>query len=147
MVTVPNFCPAVPALRRNPVFLFLMDPFRKPAPFQPDIAVDVTEVMDTKWAMLDAMESQMYEWLPWLDGVIESVPTDPSARRAWLETAWAGFFAEPVAMGRAALARWYGRKAAARVKYAELFEVCEYGRQPSEEDIRQLFPFFPKRKG
>ena len=103
MVTVPHFCPSVPALRKNPVFLYLMDSFQKPTPFHPDIAVDVTGAMDTKWSMLDAMESQMYEWLPWLDGSLH-----------------------------------------AKTRFAELFEVCEYGHQPSDEEIRRLFPFFPE---
>jgi len=29
------------------------------------------------------------------------------------------------------------------VKHAEAFEVCEYGRQPDEAEIKRLFPFFP----
>jgi hypothetical protein len=29
------------------------------------------------------------------------------------------------------------------VKYAEAFEICEHGRQPGDEEIRRLFPFFP----
>jgi len=33
---------------------------------------------------------------------------------------------------------------AAKVQYAEAFEICEYGRQPSESEIRELFPFFPE---
>jgi hypothetical protein len=28
------------------------------------------------------------------------------------------------------------------VKDAEAFEVCEYGRRPTEADLRRLFPFF-----
>jgi hypothetical protein len=28
------------------------------------------------------------------------------------------------------------------VRDAEAFEVCEYGRQASESDLRRLFPFF-----
>ncbi|MBI4627057.1 MAG: PIG-L family deacetylase, partial [Verrucomicrobia bacterium] len=31
------------------------------------------------------------------------------------------------------------------IKYAEAFEICEYGRQPNEEEIRRLFPFFPRK--
>ena len=37
------------------------------------------------------------------------------------------------------LKRWYGDKAAS-VKYAEGFEICEYGKQPSDDEIKQLFP-------
>ena len=29
-----------------------------------------------------------------------------------------------------------------KVRYAQAFEVCEYGRRPSEADLRRLFPFF-----
>lgn len=145
MVTVPHFCPAAPPLRKNPVFLFLMDQFQKPAPFQADIAVDVSDVMDVKWSMLDAMESQMYEWLPWLDGILESVPVEASARRDWLQRTWDPFFRAPTSVGRAALEKRYGKRHATRVKYAELFEICEYGHQPSEQEIRRLFPFFPKK--
>ncbi|MCP5120521.1 MAG: PIG-L family deacetylase, partial [bacterium] len=27
-------------------------------------------------------------------------------------------------------------------RYAEAFEISEYGRRPGEEEIRRLFPFF-----
>ena len=36
-----------------------------------------------------------------------------------------------------------GLHSAAKVQYAEAFEICEYGRQPAEAEIRALFPFFP----
>ena len=29
------------------------------------------------------------------------------------------------------------------VKHAEAFEICEYGRRPSKEEIKKLFPFLP----
>lgn len=141
MVTVPNFCPHVPALRKNPVFLFLMDPFQKPTPFQPDVAVDVTDVMELKWDMLDAMESQFYEWLPWLDGHLDEVPADPAQRRAWLPGYWDAYFRQPAQMARDALIKRYGPQRAAAIHYAELFEICEYGTRPTPEDIAQMFPF------
>lgn len=37
----------------------------------------------------------------------------------------------------------YGDEQGQQVKYAEAFEICEYGRQPNKEDLRKLFPFFP----
>jgi LmbE family N-acetylglucosaminyl deacetylase len=142
MVTVPNFCPDATALPKNPVFLYLMDDFQKPYPFQPDVVVDVGDVMTVKWDMLDAMDSQFYEWLPWLDGKLDDVPKDPAARRAWMERTWDDFFRQPANKAREALTRWYG-PAGGQVEYAELFEICEYGHQPSPEELRRLFPFFP----
>jgi hypothetical protein len=41
-----------------------------------------------------------------------------------------------------ALRKRYGAKADS-VQHAEAFEITEYGRQPSEEELRQLMPFFP----
>jgi hypothetical protein len=43
---------------------------------------------------------------------------------------------------RAKLAEFYGADKAAQIKYVEAFEICEYGRRPSKEDIKKLFPFF-----
>jgi LmbE family N-acetylglucosaminyl deacetylase len=145
MVTVPNYCPESPALKKNPVFLHLMDGFKRPIPFQADIAVDVSDVMDVKWSMLDAMESQMYEWLPWLDGSLETVPADPEARRQWMRKAWDKFFRAFAKQGEKAMVKWYGKRGA-KAKYVELFEISEYGHQPSKTEIMRLFPFFPARK-
>src|SRR5207247_3870249 len=39
MVTVPFFCPDVPPLKNNPVFMYYSDDFQKPNPFRPDIVV------------------------------------------------------------------------------------------------------------
>ena len=39
---------------------------------------------------------------------------------------------------RASLVKWYGADAGNQVKSAEAFEICEYGRQPAEADIKQL---------
>ncbi|MCL4217865.1 MAG: PIG-L family deacetylase [Candidatus Hydrogenedentes bacterium] len=143
MVTVPNFCAETPRLERNPVFLYLMDHFTKPYPFQADVAVAVDDVMDVKWQMLDAMESQVYEWLPWLANRFDEVPTDKDERLKWLQAHWNNRFQEAAEYARPALDRWYGARAASKVQFAEAFEICEYGHQPSPGELRQLFPFFP----
>lgn len=146
MVTVPNFCPEAPRLARNPVFLYMSDAFTKPAPFRPDIAVDVTDAMDVKLDMLDAMESQMYEWLPWLAGKLDTVPTEASRRRQWLKDTWAPFFAQQTKLASPALVKWYGAAKAKRILFAEGFEICEYGHQPSRAELAELFPFFAANK-
>jgi hypothetical protein len=43
---------------------------------------------------------------------------------------------------RDALIQWYGPERGKAVKFAEAFEICEYGRRPDAKEIRQLFPFF-----
>ena len=139
MVTVPHVTPDVPALRKNPVFMYFQDGFQKPAPFEPHVAVAIDDVFDKKIDMLDAHVSQFYEWLPWHAGVLDKVPADPAARKRWLASQREGRISPNV---RAALVKWYGKQRAEAVKQAEAFEVCEYGSRPSEEDLRRLFPFF-----
>lgn len=36
-------------------------------------------------------------------------------------------------------------KKASMTKHAEIFEICEYGSQPTAEEIRKLFPMLPKK--
>ena len=138
MVVVPNVCPDTPALRKNPVFFYFEDDFQKPAPFRPDVAIDITDVWEKKVDALDAHVSQMYEWLPWVDGKLDQVPKDPQARRQWLANSWRG--QEPAPAVRKALEKWYGADRARNIRYAEAFEVCEYGSQPDEAELKRLFP-------
>jgi len=42
---------------------------------------------------------------------------------------------------RDALVKFYGEERGRKVRYAQAFEVCEYGRQPSRDELKQLFPF------
>jgi len=143
MVTVPNICPDTPALRRNPVFMYFQDGFQKPNPFSPDVAVSIDDVIDKKIDMLDAHVSQMYEWLPWHAARLEQVPKDSAARKEWLRKQRAGGQLNPAL--RTALAKWYGEEAAKQIKFAEAFELCEYGSRPGTAELRQLFPFFPEQ--
>lgn len=141
MVVVPNVAPDTPPLEKNPVFLYFQDHFQRPNPFRPDIAVAIDDVFDKKIAALDAHVSQFYEWLPWVDRRLHEVPKDPAERRKWLAKERAGRITPEI---RKALEKWYGPERAAKVQYAEAFEICEYGRQPSEQEIRQLFPMLGK---
>ncbi len=137
MVVVPNVAPDTPPLRKNPVFLYFEDQFQKPAPFRADVAVSIDETFAKKIDALDAHVSQFYEWLPWVDGRLDEVPKDVAERKKWL----AGTRSRPVSRAvRSALEKWYGPEKAAKVVHAEAFEVCEYGRRPSDEDLRKLFP-------
>jgi len=146
MVTVPYFCPDTPHLTKNPVFLFSEDEFRRPNPFTADIAVSIESVIEKKLAAMDALESQFYEG--GCNGGAHLVP-DPkdagavAARKKQVRMEFEGYFSEPARNHRAALERVYGAEAAGKIRYAENFEICEYGRRPAPDEIRKLFPFLP----
>jgi len=144
MVTVPKFCPETPHLRNNPVFLYSEDGFERPNPFRADIVVAIDEVIDKKVEALMTMESQFVE-----GGANGSEPKDAADREARRQRGFAGFKARAAATAdrhRKKLLELYGLEAGAKVRYAEAFEICEYGRRPSAEEIRRLFPFFPDGK-
>ena len=146
MVTVPFFCPDTPALKTNPVFLFSSDRFQKPYPFQADIAVAIDEVFEQKVDALLALESQTFEGgaLGSAELMAANPPADqPEARREWLRQKWHTRQGSEANRYRSALVKWYGDAAGEAVKYAETFEICEFGRQPSKEEIKRLFPFLP----
>jgi LmbE family N-acetylglucosaminyl deacetylase len=137
MVGVPNIAPDTPPLRKNPVFLYFQDNFKKPNPFQPDIAVDISNVIDKKVYSLDAHQSQFYEWLPWIGGYENHIPEEQSERLAWLKKLRGNGITPAV---KSSLEKWYGIAKAGQVSFAESFEICEYGSRPSDEDIKRLFP-------
>jgi hypothetical protein len=143
MVTVPFFCPDVPPLKKNPIFLYSPDRFQKPNPFQPDIAVSIDSVIEKKLAAMAALESQFYEG--GANGSAELISTDPAKQKERQQQVRASFEnrARDIATRfRGKLADFYGKEAADKVRYAEAFEVCEYGRQPNQAELKTLFPFF-----
>jgi LmbE family N-acetylglucosaminyl deacetylase len=140
MVAVPNVAADTPPLKKNPVFLYFQDHFQRPNPFRPDIAIDITSAYDQKIHAMDAHTSQMYEWLPWIGGFLDQVPANPADREKWLAKTRAVHITPEV---RKSLEKWYGNEKAAAVKHAEAFEICEYGRQPDDTEIKRLFPMLP----
>jgi LmbE family N-acetylglucosaminyl deacetylase len=138
MVAVPAVLPNVPIVKRNPTFLYYEDRFRKPTPFSPDIVVDISSVWEKKIDAFDANESQFYEFQTNVNASVE-VPADKVERKKWLAKRRTPTASPEVV---AAYAKWYG--AGKRPAYFEAFEICEYGAQPDEARIRELFPMLPR---
>lgn len=136
MVIVPNVAADTPPLKKNPVFLYSEDRFQRPNPFEPDIVVAIDSVFDQKIYALAAHESQFFEWLPWTSGDLEKVPKEEKERLQMLAN-WRSNAPNEAAM--VALKKWYGDKAS-EIKHVESFEICEYGNQPTDEELRKLFP-------
>ena len=137
MVIVPNVAPDTPPLKKNPIFLYAQDFFQKPNPFTPDIAVDISDTYKQKIYTMAAHESQNFEWLPWTSGRLDEIPEDEQARLDYLAKYRKIRITEEV---RESLIKWYGKDKSVLVTDAEAFEICEYGRRPSDDEIRKLFP-------
>jgi LmbE family N-acetylglucosaminyl deacetylase len=139
LVIVPNVTPDTPPLDKNPVFLYMNDSFDKPNPFSKDIAIVIDEVYDQKMRALAAHESQMFEWGPWTNKIKESsIPEEKEERLAWLKNR-----RSPQTFGQteaAVINKWYPNLDVSEVSHVEYLEICEYGRQPNEQEIKELFP-------
>ena len=147
MVTVPFFCPDVTPLKKNPVFLYSSDGFQKPYPFVPDVAVSVDDVFDIKLAAIHELPSQAYEGgANGSEEQVRAIPpeSNPVARKAWLKENWSRRQSAEASRHRELLVRLYGEEAGRAVKYAETFELCEYGSRPNRDELKRLFPFFDK---
>jgi LmbE family N-acetylglucosaminyl deacetylase len=139
MIRVPHVAPELPALDHNPVVAYLCDDFHKPCAFAADVVIGIDGVMDTKLAMIGCHASQVYEWLPWINGELERVPRGQVGRRRFLRDQWAPRSAEVADRFRAKLVKRYGARKGRAVRYAEAFEVCEYGGKPTADVVRGLF--------
>jgi N-acetylglucosamine malate deacetylase 1 len=147
MVTVPFFCPDIPYLKKNPVFLYSSDGFQKPYPFTPSIAIAISdEEMAQKLDGLHELTSQAYEGGAngSAEHVEKNVPpaSDEVARRAWLQRRWHLRQSGEADRFRANLIKWYGEEKGNAIKFAETFELCEYGSRPNDTELKNLFPFF-----
>ena len=145
MVTVPFFAPDVKPLAKNPVFLYAPDRFQRPNPFRADVAVAIDDVMDKTLDALLVMESQIHEG--GANGDSSLFPAGEPARtrrREEVRKSLANRYAGYANSYRTALAEFYGQARANQVRYAQAFEVCEYGRQPGKDELRRLFPFFDR---
>ncbi|MDR2231654.1 MAG: PIG-L family deacetylase [Tannerella sp.] len=144
MISVPLMIPDGEPLLKAPVFLYMPDRFKKPAPFHADIVVDITPVVEKKIDVISAHESQVFEWLPWNGGYADKVPpaTDAAARRKFSADQFLS--RGSVERFREAALQWYTPEQLNNARYLEAFEICEYGKMPDKDLILKLFPMLPR---
>lgn len=143
MVTVPFFCPDMPAMKKNPVFMYYTDRFMKPAPSRADVVISIDSVIEKKLDALAVMVSQFAEG--GANGSAALYPADAAGQRERQRQVRENFHRRYQAIAvrfAKELAVWYPGAAATSVKHAEAFEVCEYGTQPDRAALKRLFPFF-----
>jgi N-acetylglucosamine malate deacetylase 1 len=140
LVMVPLFCPETPIPENWPIFGCSWDHFQCPS-FTADVVVEIDSVIDDKLKLMDCHKSQFYEWLPWNKGYkdFDYNKLSKAEIRTWLTENWLCRNLQQAELYRDKIKEFYG-DAADQVKHVESFEITEYGRIPSKEEIRELFP-------
>ncbi|OHD73242.1 MAG: GlcNAc-PI de-N-acetylase, partial [Spirochaetes bacterium RBG_13_68_11] len=119
ILTVPNMVALTDILPRSPVVLSFADSFTRPCPFQADVVVGIDSVVERKLDMLHCHVSQVYEWLPFNQGVLAEVPTGDTDRRRWLAKRYLGRFEESARRYREKLVERYGGVRGQAIRFAE----------------------------
>ena len=74
--------------------------------------------------------------------ISREVPKDKAARLEWTRNRAARRYGSLADRFRPKLIELLGEEKGKAVKYAESFEICEYGSQPTREELMRIFPFF-----
>ena len=141
--------------------MYFYDHFNNP-PFKADVIVDIDDVIEDKFKIMDCHESQMYEWLPYTKGTLESVPKDKDERFEWLHQPRIPRDGKPLDESilyknligsqceyreavatvkfRDLLIKRYGEQGKTTI-FSEAFAVSEYGEPLTAEKEKELFPF------
>jgi N-acetylglucosamine malate deacetylase 1 len=142
MVTVPFIAPDVPHLKDNPVFLYYADRFQKPYPSQGDVVVNIDSVVEKKLDALAIMESQFLEGgANGHEGLMPKSPEAHKQRAMQVRQNFSARFRNTAERFRKEAETFYPKDVAEKMKFAEAFEICEYGRRPTKEELQRLFPF------
>ncbi|HXH06682.1 MAG TPA: PIG-L family deacetylase [Vicinamibacterales bacterium] len=139
LVMAPFFTPDTPPTPRNPVILHYSDGFRIPVPFTPTVVASIDEAAEKKWRCIDAMPSQFGDRDAWQARTLPGVPEGDRARREFLLEQVRRRSAAVADEYRGRLIELYGEARGRAVRYAEAFELCQYGRQAGADELRRMF--------
>jgi LmbE family N-acetylglucosaminyl deacetylase len=131
MVMVPKVVPNVPRPPKEPIVAYMVDLFTRPCPFRADVVLDVSPELETVLDMLSCHRSQVFDWLPWIEGIKDQVPASGPEQREWLK-------------------QWFLAKASPRVDafwnnsstspaLVEAYEISEYAGKPTQQTLNRIF--------
>lgn len=125
MLNVPAVAPEVKVPMKHPAYFFAVTQNTDNA-----VAFSIDEVWERKVAAWNCHESQMYEWLPWIDGYSQEVPEDKTQRSVWLE--------ERRAPRHIRVADTFRDQLKKSVRCAEAFAPAPVGRQLTQNELEQI---------
>ena len=144
VVAAPFFAPYTPPTKGNPIYLFYSDGFKKPYPFDPIIAIGIDDVAQKKWDCISALPSQFGDADSWQARYGRNVPADEAGRKAFLLDIVKQRNANEANQYRDLLIKLYGEQKGRSIKYAETFELNQYGAGATADDLKKMFPTFGK---
>ena len=142
VVAAPYFAPYTPPTKGNPIFLFYSDNFKHPYPFDPILAIGIDDVAQKKFDCISALPSQFGDADSWQARYGRNVPTDDAGRKAYLLDIVKQRNADEANRYRDLLVKLYGEQKGKAIKYAEAFELNQYGAGATADDLKKLFPTF-----
>ena len=140
LVTVPRVLPDVRPLRKPPVFAYMTDTFTRPTRLLADEILDVTDCVDQIVGMLACHVTQVFEWLAYEEGILDTVPQDKSEWMAWARAWYVKHMQLRLDHFHSELLQEFGDRLNEEVKFVEVFEIGEYGTVPDRLRRRELFP-------
>ncbi|WP_353182030.1 PIG-L family deacetylase [Parapedobacter lycopersici] len=130
-------------MEKTPVFVYIRDFHTINFSYIPDFAVGIDSVWPTKLAACAAQRSQVNDAIPHGMGILDEVRADPEKQKKLIyENTYP--FSSVTAVNTPALTKWYGTDISG-IKYAEAFEIAEFGRQLTESEMYVLFPMLPRK--
>ena len=140
VVVAPFFVPDTPPTKRNPVYMYYSDNFQDPKPFTPTIVVGIDDVAEKKWKCISAMPSQFGDKDSWQARTLPNVPQSDAERQAFLLDIVKNRASALADQYRDRLIALYGEERGKKIKYAEAFQLSQYGRQASLDELKTMFP-------
>jgi LmbE family N-acetylglucosaminyl deacetylase len=140
VVVAPFFVPDTPPTPRNPVYMNYSDGFQDPKPFTPTIVVGIDEQAEKKWKCIQAMPSQFGDKDSWQGRTLPNVPQDDRERQSYLLDIVKKRNIAVADQYRDRLVALYGAERGKKIQYAEAFELNQYGRQASVDELKKMFP-------
>lgn len=140
VVVAPFFVPDTPPTPRNPVFMYYSDAFLDPKPFEPTVVVGIDDAADKKWTCVSAMPSQFGDKDSWQGRTLPNVPQGDRERRAYLLELVKKRNVAVADQYRQQLIALYGKERGQAIKYAEAFQLGQYGRQAPLDELKRMFP-------